>query len=97
VRYPFRLRKGRFSAADLLNEEIINDVIENGGLEKEKRIQLKSLLKSHFIYFLSQKKGAVLKELLQGKKTSASFSSKEKREMTASNNSDVARYIRSFS
>jgi glycosyltransferase involved in cell wall biosynthesis len=96
-RHPFRLRKGRFSVADLLDEEIVNDVIESGGLDKNSRIQLKLLLKSHFIYFFSQKKGAVFKELMQGKKTSASFSSKQKREMTAAKNTDVARYIRSFS
>ena len=97
LRHPFRLRKGRFSAADLLDEGIVNDVIERGGLDKKSRVQLESLLKSHFIYFFHQKKGVVLKEFLHGKKTSVSISSNhQKMEISDSMNRDVLRYIESF-
>lgn len=93
LRHPLRLREGRFSAGDLLNEEIVIDVMERGGLDKKSAACLKAMLHSHFTYFLTQNKGAVFKELLQGKKTSASFSSKQKGEK----NAKLDRYIRSFS
>ena len=96
-RHPFRLRKGHFSAADLLNEEILNDVIERGELNRKSSDRLKTVLKSHFIYFLTQEKGAVIKEMLEGKKTEASFSSNQKREEFALTNRDFVMYIKSFS
>ena len=96
LRHPLKLRKGHYSAGDLLNKEILDDVIEKGGLDNKSGTRLKAVLHSHFIYFLSQNKRAVLKELLLGKKTSASFSSKQKKEKTISKNVEVVRYIRLF-
>lgn len=95
-RYPLRLRQGHFSAADLLNEQIIYDVIDRGNLDEESRIRLITLLKSHFIFFFNQKKGAVIEELLQGKKTSVDLSKNDKSDFDAEHNVLIVEYIRSF-